>query len=143
MAKLNYSKNSNKKSASGKRGGVLQRPVNISGACVSTVNIKGFKNGDEAVLYVNSLLERRNNAVKVYVLIHGYGSGGAEIGSVTKDAVRTFLHNVYKVYNKATVINGEDFTIFSADARDARDRFPELESYMQMRNPGVTMVIFK
>ena len=104
------------------------------------INIKeGMPPVTEAIAYLKSALERcRQHRYQCILVIHGYGSTGK--GGVIHDRARQWLKAQERNGHVKSVIFGEDFTIFNAQARDMKKRHLELEQLFRVCNHGVTVV---
>lgn len=77
--------------------------------------------------------------IKIFILIHGYGSSGK--GGAIKDAVRKVL----KLRKDQSLVNdvlpGEDCGKQSTHAKFIQKRFPMVKEYLLRPNPGITLVV--
>ncbi len=82
----------------------------------------------------------RHTGQKLFKFIHGYGSSGT--GGKIRGAVRRALCGRQGV---AWVLPGESFGPFSAEARDAAQRWPALRQDRDWgrENDGVTVVVLR
>lgn len=82
----------------------------------------------------------RHTGQKLFKFIHGYGSSGT--GGKIRGAVRRALSARQGV---AWVLPGESFGPFSAEARDAAQRWPALRQDRDWgrENDGVTVVVLR
>jgi hypothetical protein len=82
----------------------------------------------------------RMSGTAVVKLIHGYGSTGR--GGVIRTGVRRYLGELRAGGKIKGFIPGEDFSIFSADARSALQACPALrqDRDLDRQNNGVTLV---
>ena len=75
---------------------------------------------------------------KCLIVIQGYGSSGK--GGKIREKARQWLNAQVRNGKLKTVINGEDFNIFTPKALDLKNKYKELESLMRVTNHGVTVV---
>ena len=82
----------------------------------------------------------RHTGQKLFKFLHGYGSSGT--GGKIRGAVRRALCGRQGV---AWVLPGESFGPFSAEARDAAQRWPALRQDRDWgrENDGVTVVVLR
>ena len=71
-------------------------------------------------------------------IIHGYGSSGR--GGGIREKGRQWLHAQARNGTVKAIINGEDFDIFNAKARELKSTYKELEQLLKVCNHGVTVV---
>lgn len=104
------------------------------------INIKeGMPMAADALDYLKSSMERcRRNRYGCVLIIHGYGSTGK--GGVIHDKARQWLKAQERNGKMKAVIYGEDFSIYNAQARELKKRYPELEQLFRVCNHGVTVV---
>ena len=104
------------------------------------INIKeGMPFAADALNYLKSSMKRcRRNRFGCVLIIHGYGSTGK--GGVIHDKARQWLKAQERNGKMKAVIYGEDFSIYNAQARELKKRYPELEQLFQVCNHGVTVV---
>ena len=104
------------------------------------INIKeGMPLVADALNYLKSSIERcRRNRYGCVMIIHGYGSTGK--GGVIHDKARQWLKAQERNGKMRTVIYGEDFSIFNAQARELKNLYPKLEQLFRVCNHGVTVV---
>jgi hypothetical protein len=114
-----------------------QRPKN---ADYTEVNIKeGMPFVSDALKFLRESIERcRKSGFGCILIIHGYGSHG--IGGAINFKARQWLHAQVRSGGVKTVVHGEDFNIFNAEARELKSRYPELEVLTRVCNHGVTVV---
>lgn len=108
---------------------------------IRVVNLeKGMPLVQDALRFLESELEIvSQDDVKIFVLIHGYGSSGE--GGAIKEAVRRRLQFLLDKKRINDVLPGEKCGKHSAHARYITKRFPFSEEYTLRVNPGITIVI--
>ena len=118
-------------------GKAKQRPKVIE---YTEVNIKeGMPSVNDALKLLRESIARcRKNGFKCILVIHGYGSHG--IGGAINTKARQWLTAQKRSGTVKTVIFGENFSIFEADARELKSRYRELEILTRVCNHGVTVV---
>ena len=104
------------------------------------INIKeGMPMAADALNYLKSSIERsRRKRYDCVLIIHGYGSTGK--GGVIHDKARQWLKAQERNGKMKAVIYGEDFSIYNAQARELKKRYPELEQLFRVCHHGVTVV---
>jgi len=101
-------------------------------------------NLEEGLPTVEEALARLKGAINRYgknqclVLIHGYGSTGK--GGIIRQKVRQWLYAQVRNGKIKRCVNGEDFGIFSADAREMYAKYSGLNGYKDVGNHGVTII---
>ena len=107
---------------------------------IDYINLEeGMPLGDEAMDMLKNKINRcRQNKFKCLYIIHGYGSSGR--GGVIREKVRQWLHAQARNGTVKAIINGEDFDIFNAKARELKSTYKELEQLLKVCNHGVTVV---
>ncbi len=93
---------------------------------------------DALKLLKSSIANAKSGNVGCLYIIHGYGSSGR--GGVIREKVRQWLHAQARNGTVKAVINGEDFDIFNAKARELKSTYKELEQLLKVCNHGVTVV---
>ena len=83
----------------------------------------------------------RHTGQKLFKFIHGYGSTGT--GGKIRGAVRRALRERQAAGGASFVLPGEEFGMFSADARQAAYRYPALRQDRDWgrENDGITVVV--
>ena len=71
------------------------------------------------------------------VLIHGYGSSGK--GGTIRITLRPWLESQVKNGKIRCVVYGENFNMFSGDARRLFQTYQDLREYYGDNNPGITV----
>ena len=110
-----------------------------------TIRIYNAKSGMPSVEnarrnLITTIREARLAGVRILKIIHGYGSTG--VGGALRNALRTSLVRRRKEGLVATIVYGEEWTMFNEHARALCDRCPELRNdpdYNQ-ENPGITII---
>ncbi len=72
------------------------------------------------------------------VIIHGYGSSGR--GGAIRDKARQWLAAQKRNGKLRKVVFGEDFTIFDADSRELKAKYPGLAADIDRGNHGITII---
>lgn len=93
---------------------------------------------DALKLLKSSIANAKSGNVGCLCVIHGYGSSGR--GGVIREKVRQWLHAQARNGTVKAIINGEDFDIFNAKARELKSTYKELEQLLKVCNHGVTVV---
>jgi hypothetical protein len=110
---------------------------------VKTVNLEaGMPTADQAVRRLTyELTNCKMMGYDALKLIHGYGSSG--VGGRIRTEVRQYLQRQLRAKKIKGYVTGEDFSIFSTEARAALSACPELrkDSDLERHNNGVTFVI--
>lgn len=100
---------------------------------------RGMPTSDRALAHLQAQMRRYAKSKDVcLLLIHGYGSSGT--GGVIRARVRAYLASQLRSGNVSRVVNGEDFSIFDADSRELKAKYPGLAPYIDRGNPGITVV---
>ena len=88
----------------------------------------------------NELAGAQRSGQKLFKFVHGYGSHG--VGGKIRGAVRRALAGRPEI---AFLLPGETFGPFSADARAAAARWPELRQDRDWgrENDGITVVVLR
>ncbi len=107
---------------------------------IKEINIEeGMPTCEEAMDNLKASLKlAKQNKYKCVLVIHGYGSSGK--GGIIRTKTRQWLNAQVKNGSVKTVINGEDFDILNAKARELKKKYPELSSLLRVTNHGVTVV---
>lgn len=93
----------------------------------------------EALDYLKSSIRlAKQNKYKCVLVIHGYGSSGQ--GGAIRTKACQWLNAQVKNGTYKCIINGEDFNIFNAKARELKNKYIELLQLLQVTNHGVTVV---
>lgn len=99
---------------------------------------EGYPTVNEAMEMLKYYLSfYKKQKIECILIIHGYGSSGQ--GGKIKNKVRQFLENLHKEGDLKRVVFGERFDLFNADARELKNKYPELSELMKQYNPGVTV----
>lgn len=87
------------------------------------------------------MVTARNQGIKFIKVIHGYGSSG--VGGRLKKGIRDFLTAKKKEGMVKDFITGEDWNIFSQQARDIMEQCEDLrkDSDLGNSNHGITIVL--
>ncbi len=109
-------------------------------ATLAELNLeRGMPTSDRALAHLQAQMRRYAKSKDVcLLLIHGYGSSGT--GGVIRERVRAYLAAQKRAGKVARVVYGEDFSIFDADSRALRAKYPGLSSCIDRGNPGITIV---
>jgi len=123
------------------------RPIRVGAGRVEKaklreLNVKaGMPSVDEARhILLESLDAAKAGGVRLLKVIHGYGSTG--VGGKLRGALRRSLELRKKEGAIKGFIRGEEWSLFSEEARGLCDRFPFLREdpdYCR-ENPGITIV---
>lgn len=93
----------------------------------------------DAIKLLKSIIANaKSGNVGCLYIIHGYGSSGK--GGAIREKGRQWLNAQVRNGTVKTVINGEDFDIFNAKARELKSTYKELEQLSKVCNHGVTVV---
>ncbi|NCA92451.1 hypothetical protein EOM82_04275 [bacterium] len=104
------------------------------------INIKeGMPSVVEAMEHLKSCVSgAKQNKIKTLEVIHGYGSTG--VGGKIREKARQWLIAQEKIGKIKTVIFGEEFEMFNDKSRNLKAKYPELISYYEKGNHGITIV---
>lgn len=80
----------------------------------------------------------KKQKIECILIIHGYGSSGK--GGKIRNKVRQYLDLELKDGLVKQVVYGERFDLFNAEARDLKNKYPELNYLIKQNNPGVTVI---
>lgn len=107
---------------------------------ITEINLEeGMPTCDEAMDKLKTSLKlAKQSKYKCAIVIHGYGSSGK--GGAIRLKARQWLNAQVRNGSLKAVVNGEDFDVLNAKARELRGRFPELEQLLRVINHGVTVV---
>lgn len=93
------------------------------------------------ILLKNNLETYRRKGVKVFKIIHGYGSTGK--GGSLRTGLRAYLDKLKKARIIADFVPGEDFSVFNETTRkilDLDNSFRK-DSDLDKMNAGVTIIV--
>ncbi len=110
---------------------------------MQTVNIEKFMPtvSQAEILLKNNLELLRRQGVKVFKIIHGYGSTGK--GGALRTGLRSYLSQLKKAKIIADFVAGEDWSAFDETTRkvlDLDDDFRK-DSDLGKMNAGVTIIV--
>ena len=107
---------------------------------ITEINLEeGMPTCDEAMDKLKTSLKlAKQSKYKCAIVIHGYGSSGK--GGAIRLKARQWLNAQVRNGSLKAVVNGEDFDVLNAKARELRGKFPELEQLLRVINHGVTVV---
>lgn len=93
------------------------------------------------ILLKNNLETYRRKGIKVFKIIHGYGSTGK--GGSLRTGLRAYLTQLKKAKIIADFIAGEDWSVFNETTRKTLDLDNTLrkDSDLDKMNAGVTIII--
>ncbi len=96
----------------------------------------GMPTADDAMTQLRDAIKRygKNNCL---VFIHGYGRTGK--GGVIRQKARQWLNAQVRNGKIKRCVNGEDFGIFSNDAREMYSKYSGLDQYKDRGNHGITI----
>lgn len=97
----------------------------------------GLSTADEALSQLKSAINRYGKN-QCLILIHGYGSSGK--GGIIRQKVRQWLSAQVRNGKIKRCVSGEDFGIFSVDARELCLKYSGLNGYKNACNHGVTII---
>ena len=98
---------------------------------------EGMPTADEALSQLKDAIKRYGKN-QCLVFIHGYGSTGK--GGVIRQKARQWLNAQVRNGKIKRCVNGEDFGIFSNDARELYARYSGLDQYKERGNHGITII---
>jgi hypothetical protein len=110
---------------------------------VETANIEKFMPTvyQAEILVKNNLETYRRKGVKVFKIIHGYGSTGK--GGALRTGLRDYLTQLKRARIIADFVPGEDWSIFNEQTRKVLDLDDSLrkDSDLEKSNAGVTIIV--
>lgn len=110
---------------------------------METANIEKFMPTvyQAEILVKNNLETYRRKGIKVFKIIHGYGSTGK--GGALRTGIRDYLSQLKRAKIIADFIPGEDFSVFNETTRKVLDLDNSFRKDIDLdkMNAGVTIII--